>query len=82
MTRMVSISGPRIRAARCTERFGPVRAVEPQQVFELAYEGLQPSRRHRSGIAVRFPRIARWRRDKKIEEIDTIETLKALLPSP
>ena len=64
------------------ERFGPVRSVRPELVFEIAFEGIQTSSRHKSGLAVRFPRIARWRRDKKIEEIDTIETLKALLPSP
>ena len=64
------------------ERFGPVRSVQPELVFEIAFEGIQTSSRHKSGLAVRFPRIARWRQDKKIEEIDTIETLQALLPSP
>jgi DNA ligase-1 len=64
-----------------TERFGPVRAVEPQLVFELAFEGLQRSRRHRSGIAVRFPRIARWRRDKPAGEADRLASALALLPS-
>ncbi|MCP9791849.1 ATP-dependent DNA ligase [Vulcanococcus limneticus Candia 3F8] len=64
------------------DRFGPVRAVEPLQVFELAFEGLQPSRRHRSGIAVRFPRIARWRRDKPAQEADTLASALALLQSP
>jgi DNA ligase-1 len=63
------------------ERFGPVRSVRPELVFEIAFEGIQTSSRHKSGLAVRFPRIARWRRDKSIEDIDTIETLKALLPS-
>jgi DNA ligase-1 len=63
------------------ERFGPVRSVRPELVFEIAFEGIQESSRHKSGLAVRFPRIARWRRDKKIEEIDSIETLKALLLS-
>ncbi|MFM7361527.1 MAG: ATP-dependent DNA ligase [Cyanobium sp.] len=62
-----------------TERFGPVRAVEPLQVFELAFEGLQRSTRHRSGIAVRFPRIARWRRDKPAAEADTLANALALL---
>jgi DNA ligase-1 len=61
------------------ERFGPVRSVRPELVFEIAFEGIQESSRHKSGLAVRFPRIARWRRDKKIEEIDTIERLKSLL---
>ena len=62
-----------------TERFGPVRAVEPLQVFELAFEGLQRSSRHKSGIAVRFPRIARWRRDKPAAEADTLTSALALL---
>jgi ATP-dependent DNA ligase len=62
------------------EKFGPVHAVKPELVFELAFEGIQRSTRHRSGIAVRFPRMARWRHDKKAEEADTIETIRALLP--
>ena len=62
-----------------TERFGPVRAVQPLQVFELAFEGLQRSGRHKSGIAVRFPRISRWRRDKPAAEADTLEAALALL---
>ncbi len=62
------------------EKFGPVHAVKPELVFELAFEGIQRSPRHRSGIAVRFPRMARWRRDKKPEEADTIDTIRALLP--
>ncbi len=62
------------------ERFGPVRKVKPELVFELAFEGIQKSQRHRSGIAVRFPRMARWRHDKKAEDADTIETIRALLP--
>jgi DNA ligase-1 len=61
------------------ERFGPVRAVEPVHVFELHFEGIAESARHRGGIAVRFPRIARWRTDKKPEDADTIESLRALL---
>ncbi len=65
-----------------TDRFGPVRAVEPLQVFELAFEGLQPSGRHRSGIAVRFPRIARWRRDKPAAEADSLASARALLEAP
>jgi DNA ligase-1 len=63
------------------ERFGPVRSVRPELVFEVAFEGIQESSRHKSGLAVRFPRIARWRRDKKVGEADTIETLRALLIS-
>ncbi len=61
------------------ERFGPVRRVKPELVFELAFEGIQESSRHRSGIAVRFPRMARWRHDKKAEDADSIETVRALL---
>lgn len=62
-----------------TERFGPVRAVEPLQVFELAFEGLQPSNRHKSGLAVRFPRISRWRRDKPAAEADSLRSAMALM---
>lgn len=63
------------------EKFGPVRSVKPEQVFELGFEGIQPSPRHKSGIAVRFPRILRWRKDKPAAEADTLETLRALLVS-
>jgi DNA ligase 1 len=62
------------------EKFGPVRTVKPELVFELAFEGIQRSARHKSGIAVRFPRILRWRTDKPIAEADTLETICALLP--
>ena len=62
------------------EKFGPVRSVKPEHVFELAFEGIQRSPRHRSGIAVRFPRILRWREDKKPTEADTLERIQALLP--
>jgi DNA ligase-1 len=55
-----------------------VRRVEPVQVFELAFEGLQVSARHKSGVATRFPRIARWRKDKPASEADTLRTLKAM----
>ncbi|HLX99996.1 MAG TPA: ATP-dependent DNA ligase [Roseiarcus sp.] len=61
------------------ETFGPVRSLTPTQVFELGFEGIAPSRRHRSGVAVRFPRMLRWRRDKPVAEADTLEALKALL---
>jgi DNA ligase-1 len=61
------------------EKFGPVRTVKPELVFELHFEGIQASTRHKSGIAVRFPRMARWRTDKKAEEADTIETVRGLL---
>lgn len=62
------------------EKFGPVRTVKPELVFELAFEGIQRSMRHKSGVAVRFPRMARWRTDKKAEEADTLAALKKLLP--
>lgn len=62
------------------ERHGPVRAVEPVQVFELGFEAIAASSRHRSGIAVRFPRMLRWRRDKSAAEADTLESLRRLLP--
>jgi DNA ligase 1 len=61
------------------EKFGPVHAVKPELVFELAFEGIQRSTRHRSGIAVRFPRMARWRRDKPAAEADSMDTIQALL---
>jgi DNA ligase-1 len=61
------------------ETFGPVRTVTPELVFELAFEGIQLSSRHKSGIAVRFPRIARWRKDKPAAEADSLDSVKALL---
>ena len=63
------------------ERFGPVRHVEPVHVFELGFEGIARSPRHRSGIAVRFPRMLRWRKDKRAEEADTLENVRRLLES-
>ncbi|HEU5015000.1 MAG TPA: ATP-dependent DNA ligase [Roseiflexaceae bacterium] len=62
------------------EKFGPVRTVTPELVFELGFEGIQRSNRHKSGIAVRFPRILRWRTDKPIAEADSLDTIKAMLP--
>jgi len=69
------------RAIRATtlEKFGPVRSVRPTLVFELGFEGLQTSSRHKSGIAVRFPRMLRIRDDKPLHEADTLETLRALI---
>ncbi|MCJ8140343.1 ATP-dependent DNA ligase [Falsirhodobacter halotolerans] len=61
------------------EKFGPVRRVPPEQVFEIAFEGIQASPRHKSGIALRFPRMLRWRQDKPVAEIDTLDSLKDLL---
>ena len=67
--------------AHTVERFGPVRSIEPHHVFELAFEGIAASPRHRGGVALRFPRMARWRRDKPASEADRIETLRALIGS-
>lgn len=61
------------------EKFGPVRTVTPTLVFELAFEGIQASARHKSGIAVRFPRIVRWRADKQAADADTLEHIQAML---
>ena len=61
------------------ERFGPVRRVVPELVFEIGFEGIQASPRHRSGIALRFPRVLRWRKDKHLAEIDTLDGLRELL---
>lgn len=61
------------------DRFGPVRQVEPRLVFEIAFENIQLSNRHKSGIAVRFPRIARWRHDLAIHQADHLETIKRML---
>ncbi|MFW5724982.1 MAG: ATP-dependent DNA ligase [Bacteroidota bacterium] len=61
------------------ERFGPVRTVRPLLVFEIAFEGIGFSARHKSGVALRFPRILRWRRDKTVKDIDTIESVKGLI---
>jgi DNA ligase 1 len=65
--------------AHTTERFGPVRAVRPELVFEIAFEGIQASPRHKSGVALRFPRMARWRRDKPVAEVASLADLKAML---
>lgn len=62
------------------ETFGPVRTVKPELVFELGFEGIRASTRHKSGVAVRFPRMLRWRTDKTAGEADTLGTVKTLLP--
>ncbi len=61
------------------EKFGPVRTVKPELVFEIAFEGIGFSKRHKSGVALRFPRIVRWRRDKTVNEIDHIEEIKKMI---
>jgi DNA ligase-1 len=63
-----------------SERFGPVRAVTPGLVLEVAFDAVHPSGRHKSGVAMRFPRIHRIRWDKPASEADTLETIKNLLP--
>jgi len=61
------------------EKFGPVRTVKPELVFEIAFEGIDTSKRHKSGVALRFPRISRWRKDKKSDEINTLQDLEHLI---
>ncbi|MBW8685366.1 ATP-dependent DNA ligase [Chitinophaga rhizophila] len=61
------------------EKFGPVRTVKPELVFEIGFEGIAASNRHKSGVALRFPRILRWRKDKPLAEINTLEDLQQLL---
>jgi DNA ligase-1 len=61
------------------EKFGPVRTLKPALVFEISFDGISESKRHKSGIVVRFPRISKWVKDKKIEDINTVEDLKSLL---
>jgi DNA ligase-1 len=68
--------------AHTKEKFGPVRSVDPVQVFELHFEGIAASPRHKSGIALRFPRIARWRVDKTPRDADSLDRLKELLHVP
>ncbi len=61
------------------EKFGPVRTVKPELVFEIAFEGIAASNRHKSGVALRFPRILRWRKDKPASEINSLEDLRKML---
>lgn len=65
--------------AHTVDRHGPARVVEPALVFEIQFEGVWASRRHRGGVALRFPRIARWRLDKGAPEADTLDSARALL---
>ena len=69
----------RIVRATTLERHGPVRVVQPTQVFQLAFEGISRSTRHKSGVAVRFPRLVRWRRDKTPPEAGTLDDLLRLV---
>lgn len=59
------------------ERFGPLRSVKPQLVFEIGFEGIARSTRHKSGLAIRFPRMQRWRQDKDVKEANTLADLQA-----
>lgn len=68
--------------ANTTETFGPVRAVEPKLVLEVAFDAVQPSTRHKSGVAMRFPRIHRIRWDKPADEADTLDATMALIDKP
>ena len=61
-----------------TGRFGPVRSIRPEMVFEIAFEGVQNSGRHKAGVALRFPRINRWRRDKKPQDADTLMQIREI----
>jgi len=71
----------RVIRANTLEKFGPVRSVKPSLVFEIGFEGIQRSPRHKSGVAVRFPRMLRIRHDKPLHEADTLATLLALNPN-
>ena len=61
------------------DKFGPVRSVRPELVFEISFENIQVSNRHKSGIAVRFPRITKWRKDKNSNDADTLESAFKLM---
>jgi DNA ligase 1 len=65
--------------ANALEKFGPVRTVKPELVFEIGFEGIAASNRHKSGVALRFPRMLRWRKDKPVSEINTLEDLRGML---
>jgi len=65
--------------ANTLQRFGPMRQVPPAQVFEIAFEGIAASPRHKSGVALRFPRMLRWRQDKPLAEIATLDELREIL---
>lgn len=71
--------GPQVPRRHTVERFGPVRSVRPEQVFGIAFENIPPSSRHKAGLALRFPRIHRWRQDKPAAEAGTPDELRGLL---
>lgn len=66
--------------ANSLEKFGPVRTVKAELVFEIAFEGIAWSNRHKSGVALRFPRIVRWRKDKTAQDIDSLDEIKKMIP--
>ena len=68
-----------IRDRNTIDRFGPVRSVRPEMVFEISFENIQISKRHKSGIALRFQRITKWRKDKLIKDADTLENAQKLM---
>jgi DNA ligase-1 len=68
--------------AHTLEKFGPVRSLRPTLVFELGFEGIARSPRHKSGIALRFPRMLRIRHDKPLHEADSLATLRSLFDPP
>jgi DNA ligase-1 len=72
----------RVIRATTVDKFGPVRSVRPSLVFEIGFEGIGASPRHKSGVAVRFPRMLRLRPDKPLHEADTLATLRALAAAP
>ena len=72
----------RVVRAHTLEKFGPVRSVRPTLVFEIGFEGIGASPRHKSGVAVRFPRMLRPRPDKPLHEADSLATLHALMGAP
>jgi DNA ligase 1 len=71
----------RILRVATLEKFGRVLVVRPEVVLEVAFDGIQKSARHKSGFALRFPRIVRWRHDKRPEECDDLERVRALYES-
>ena len=71
----------RVIRATLLAKFGPVRSVRPTLVFEIGFEGINASPRHKSGIAVRFPRMLRIRHDKPVHQADSLDTLRDLLQS-
>lgn len=74
----IAFDGPAILHELSTAQYGSYHAVVPQIVLEIAFDSVQESKRHKSGYALRFPRIVRWRRDKGVEDADTLERVRAI----